>query len=182
MPKSSFLLFNIPAYVKLVFVMLFCLITLCNCGSSGTTNDWKDVSSTSPKDEPTTPVIPPSGVDFNDTELGRQIRQDYLEYHTDIHGDSPWNTIEDVLIEVYYGTYNGSIPVTMDVKGVGYAGNMRPIVVADINFLFNGPNEIIVWQEGKFYELHEAYDFGWLTQEDLRELADLHTLIFYSEN
>jgi len=79
MLKDYFSLLNVSVYVKLVFVMLFCLAAVCGCGSPGTSQRPVDARSAPPEDPPNIPVISPPEVDFNNTELGKRIRQDYLE-------------------------------------------------------------------------------------------------------
>ena len=170
MRKNTFCSLTSFTFFKFVFLMLFCLVTLCNCGSPG-------VSPKNPRvqnriDPPVVP--PPYADDFNYTETGKQIRRDYLNYTPDNLPPRPHNfTINDVWIEVYYGTYNGSIPVMMRFINGGSAGVVGQDVVADIPFHYGSGNRIIVWENGQFHGLQEAYDLGLLTQEDLRSIADL---------
>ena len=170
MRKNTFSGFTFPVYFKLVFAAILCLATLCGCG--GNAQDVKEVEiMPEPADPPLLgPIVP---IDFNDTELGRQIRQDYLD---ELHSSGVWylldQTIDDVWITSYYGIYNGSVPLMITNRGAGYSGEVKTIVVADIKFTFGG-NIMSVWKEGEFYSLEEAYNLGFLTQEDLRGIADL---------
>ena len=101
MLKNIFSLFNIPIYVSLVFVMLFCLAAVCGCGSPGASQKMVDVRNTPPKDLPSVPDIPP-GVNINDTELGKRIRQDFSNYEVDRVGYAyPDITAENVIIHDY---------------------------------------------------------------------------------
>ena len=178
MSKNTFPSFNIPTYFKLVFAAILCLATLCSCGGGGgNARDVKVIEVTPPETPPSGPpsiIWPIIPIDFNDTDLERQIRQDYLDV---LHSsDIPFErdkTIDDVSVVAYYGNYNGSVPVMMRVYGRGYIGVDRCRVIADIEFAVSG-NFITVWKDGQFYSLEEAYNLGFLTQEDLRDIADLH--------
>ena len=86
-------------------------------------------------------------------------------------------TTDDVRIVAYYGTYHGSIPVRLSFNYHYYPQYFKIIFVADIPFVDNGM-PFIVWKDGKFYGLQQAYDYGSLTQTDLIELADNHNATF----
>jgi len=167
MRKNTFSGFTVTVYLKPVFAAILLIATLCGCGGVGNnTPDDKEIKVT-PGPMPTPPI------DFNDTDLGRQIRRDYLD---GLHSSGIQSlldlTIDDVSITSYYGNYNGSVPVMITAWGFGYPAVMTYIVVADVEFVFGG-NIITVWKEGQFYSLEEAYNLGFLTQEDLRSIADL---------
>ena len=113
MLKNTFSRFNVPAYLKLVFVALFCLAALCGCGAPSPSKRPSDINST--------PIVyPPTGTDINDTELGKRIRQDYLDL---MQKQSPITmsgySINDIWINVYFGPYNGCVPVIMGGAGSG---------------------------------------------------------------
>ena len=162
--------FTIPIYLKLGFVVLFFLVTLCNCGSpSASSKPPEDISIFEPK-----PIPEPVPIeDFNNTELGKRIRQDYLNLII-ANGAHVVSSISSVWIEVYYGTYNGSIPVMLGVTGSGYQGIAGTTDIDDVPFCYNSSQTIIIYNSGRFYELNDAYEHGLLTQDDLRDISDLH--------
>jgi len=91
MKNISFLL-NIPTFFKLVFVMSFCLVTLCSCGSNGASKRPQDEFYGRPG-----PIVvseigqPTQQEDFNDTKIGKQIKQDYRDYlhNLFVYGGNP---------------------------------------------------------------------------------------------
>ena len=166
MTKNVFSLFTIPAYLKLIFVALFCLAALCNCGFPG-------ASSKPPEDihifKPNPTPEPVPSVDFNDTELGKQIRRDFSDYEINRIGYAyPDITANNVFILSYYGTYNSSVVVKMTRSGPPIE---LPDVIIGETLLPNSITPIIVWKEGRIYELRNAHDQGLLTMENLRNIA-----------
>jgi hypothetical protein len=47
---------------------------------------------------------------------------------------------------VYYGTYNGAVAVRMK-DNFGSPGVIREIVIADVMFIYNSGNDIVIWKE-----------------------------------
>ena len=169
MRKNSFSLFIVPVYVKMVFVILFCLMALCGCGDGGAGIKSPVLpKEMPPENPPNIPIIPP-GVNFNDTELGKRIRQDFSNYEVDRVGYAyPDITAENVKILDYYGTYNDSVVVWMGRSGPPVE---LPDVIIGETILPKAISPIMVWKEGRFYELHNAYNQGLLTMENLRSIA-----------
>jgi len=160
------------------FLATFCLATLCSCGSTDVSQRTRDrfgrpITDSSPVP---LPKITENGKDINNTEIGKRIRRDYfnnaLYYYPQIK-------IEDVVIDVYYGNYNNSIPVMIKLKSGGATGDIRGDIVADISFCYNSGQSIVVWNQGLFHGLQDAYDFGLLSQEDLSDIAEYHHMIFW---
>ena len=130
----------------------------CNCGAPGV----------SPPTEPPPIVVPPPPENFNDTALGRQIRQDYFDKY-----GSVFDTVNDYWISGYYGTYGDCVVLIMS-----YIFPPAPIyrevdmIVGETLFRYNLYSFwMVVWKEGKFYEIRYAYDQGLLTNEDIRSVA-----------
>ena len=169
MLKDYFSLLNVSVYVKLVFVMLFCLAAVCGCGSPGTSQRPVDARSAPPEDPPNIPVISPPEVDFNNTELGKRIRQDFSNYEVDRVGYAYTDlNADNVFIIDYYGTYNDSVVVKMGRSGPPVE---LPDVIIGETILPKAISPIMVWKDGRIYELHNAYNQGLLTMENLRSIA-----------
>ena len=170
MTQNVFSLFAIPTYLKLIFVALFCLVVLCNCGSPS-------VSSKPPADirifEPNPTPEPVPIVDFNDTELGKQIRQDYFQRLDNAYGNIKF---EDVYVRKLYGAYNDSIAVLMWIYGFDPPPAIVTIEVEGSEFHFHSGRPIMVWNNGNFYSLQSAYDEGLVSMENLEQIHSLHTL------
>ena len=92
-------------------------------------------------------------------------------------------TRNEIWIEEYYGTYNGCLAMMIDYNGSDYADDERIVDIAGIPFHYTNRNSIIVFARSGVmyapYELQEAYDLSFLTQENLRDIADQHNRIFY---
>jgi len=182
MLKDYFSLLNVSVYVKLVFVMLLCATVICGCGMGDASQRSIDARSAPAEDLPNIPAIPPSGVDFNNTELGKRIRQDYLNNQRNQDPDAYRHyTINDVWINGYYGIYNDCAAVMMDV---GSTGLMYKIVISGILFEYNSGNRIIVWSKGQFYTLQDAYHLNILTIKDILNIANLRNVVpdYFEEN
>jgi len=147
-------------------VILLCLVaTLCSCSSPGESLDRIGGRVSTPG--PPRFDLPLQGTDINETELGRRIRQDY---------SNKYGSVSGVRIKEYYGTYNDCVvviishneppaPIYLDVD----------VIIGETLFRYNLFSFwMVVWKEGKFYELKEAYDQGLLTNDDLKSVADYY--------
>jgi len=119
------------------------------------------------------PEIPVKDQDINDTEIGKQIRQDYFKYLRKQFPDESYN-LSDIRIVRYYGTYSNCIAITLE-NGMPYPMGPVLMIVGDTLFNMDGRG-ITIWTEGQFYGLQNAYDLDLLTNDDLRNIA-----YFYQE-
>ena len=92
------------------------------------------------------------------------------------------DNIKDVVadgftITRYYGTYGDCVAVMMTDNYTDHWDWEVVDCVAGVKLHYNNSNQIKIWREtekvlaGSFYTLQEAYDNGWLTQEDLMSIA-----------
>ena len=105
-----------------------------------------------------------------------QIINDCYEQHIKPYNDHPDITVDNLVIERYGGIYNGCVVAViqyfnLDVV-VGIHMVLLPYKVADTYFYNFWTVAPIVWKDGLFYSLQEAYDSGWLTEENLQSIAD----------
>jgi hypothetical protein len=99
-------------------------------------------------------------------EMEDRIRNDYLSY---LHSQGETEaTLNDVKILNNYGNYNEVVVVRMERPAFEV---LTGIQVGGVDFTFNNSNTALVWKEGQFYELAEAYDLGLLSKDDLTSLA-----------
>ena len=99
------------------------------------------------------------------TETVRQIKQAYVDiYLTPI---VPNAAITDVFFEPYT-IVNDCVVVRIKDNFRGEMGVEHYIYINDVVFKYNG-RPILVWKDGRFYELQEAYDLGFLQKENHRE-------------
>ena len=75
-------------------------------------------------------------------------------------------------VDYCYGVYGDCVPVMME----GYIINQasREEEIGNIVIQYKNGNFITVWKNGKFYSLKEAYEKGFLSDEELKKIADIH--------
>ncbi len=88
---------------------------------------------------------------------------------------------EDVSLRGYYGKYNNLFAVLIADSFTEYGQAEWSEIIDGVTFHYADGNKIMIWKEetketeqmaGTFYTLQEAYDEGWLTKEDLQNIAD----------
>lgn len=100
-------------------------------------------------------------------DVEKIIKQDFFNLYT---ANVPEMTMDDVEIYGYYGTYNGC--VVLDI-GCKYLSRIT-VAGCEIEEGLLVPGLAIVWKEGNFYSLMEAYYFlGLLTKDDLKEISSI---------
>lgn len=99
-------------------------------------------------------------------ELETRIKTDFLAYmHSQGETDM---TLADVQILQNYGTFNGAVVVRMNRGAYEMITNIQ---VGGVDFTFDNSNTALVWKDGNFYELADAYDAGLLTKANLTAIA-----------
>lgn len=96
----------------------------------------------------------------------KQIRADYLAY-IQSQGETEM-TIDDIKILNHYGTYNGAVVIRIERAAFDV---VTTIQVGGVDFTFGNSNTALVWKDGQFFELADAYDSGLLTKTNLDALA-----------
>ena len=77
-------------------------------------------------------------------------------------------TLDDVTILNNYGTYNGAVVIRMQ-RGAYQV--ITTIKIDGIEFTFSDSNTALVWKDGQFFELSDAYDNEVLTKDNLISIA-----------
>ena len=98
-------------------------------------------------------------------QMENQIRLDYL-VEFDLPNDIKFG---DVFIPYYFGTYSGSVAVII-TAGLDYEDIGLSTEVAGINFGQHGLPFILIWNDGNFYQLNEAYDQKLLTLNNIENI------------
>lgn len=76
--------------------------------------------------------------------------------------------LNDIKIEEYYGLYNDYYAILIKELNKGDSGALRDVIIAGITFKYPFSNrEILLWKEGKFVSLVEAYEDGLIQMDDL---------------
>ena len=111
---------------------------------------------------------------YQDERLVSRIENDYASVQFQEHRfnplfQRPW------WVDYCYGVYGECVPVMME----GYIVNQasREEKIGSIVIQYKDGNSIIVWKNGKFYSIKEAYENGFLTVEDLKKIADIHNSV-----
>jgi len=158
--------------VVLSLIFLAIIVTGAILAFSSYNNDQKDGT-------PSLDSFPAGqGTHFGLTaETEAKIKQDYLSF--DVSTD-PVTTAEDVVLRYYYGTYDGSVATKIGYWFYGYLAVIIYEHIDGITITYPSTHKILVWNDGNFYNLQEAYDNGLLTKDDIQRIADILPL-FWSE-
>ena len=119
-------------------------------------------------------VPTPEFPDPLDAETARQIKQDYLDQF-DTTGIIP---IEYVSIIYYLGTYNGNTAMVFN-SPLDTDFMIHEETVAGVTFYYSGSGFVIlVWNDGEFMTLTQAYEQELLTLKNIRNISALHNFPF----
>jgi hypothetical protein len=131
------------------------------------------------------PIKNPEALNPLREKIKNQIKNDFV--YSWNYGNSDRITIDNVEFGDdytrviyplgYYGTHKDCIALLVDKGGPMITSTY---FVADVEFrAAPTASRIVVWKEGKFYYLREAYAQRWLTQEDIKTIAYYHEQNFY---
>ncbi len=82
--------------------------------------------------------------------------------------------------ENYYGTYGDCIALFYGYDPNADAESFPCLKVADSYFCYNAEFKIVVYREGEFAHLPQAYQDGWLTEEQVEFMAEHHRSVNYA--
>ena len=119
------------------------------------------------------PDIPPdndeNGIAQPSERFIEQIEEDFLKYRGFGKNDT------GIHIRKYYGVYNGDcVPFTARIDALFYVGAIRFTVAGELFDFADGADVIEVWKNGDIFTLEEAYEKGYLTAEQIADIADMH--------
>jgi|GEM_PF-3157701 len=97
-----------------------------------------------------------------------QVRYDYYNQHLKL--SNPNFSFEELEVSTYFGTFNGSVVIMFNTPSRQMIGQ---VVIANIEINFADSRRILVWNEGIFYGLGDAFEGNLLTIEDIRLIADI---------
>ena len=69
-----------------------------------------------------------------------------------------------------YGVFDGCVPVHFDYSSLG----IDQRVVAGHTFRVDAVGAMLIWRNGQFCYIDEAYEKGWLTDAQIAQIADIH--------
>lgn len=102
-----------------------------------------------------------------DSAVGTQIKQDYFNQF--VHPANNDAQLSDVQIYKYYGTFNGYVAIMFN-DGARQAIGQETVAGITINYMDS--RRILVWKDSNFYSLQESYDNSFLTEQNIRTIAD----------
>lgn len=122
-------------------------------------------------------VYTPSSIVPLTAEQEIEIKQDFLLFHKD-EVERYGGGVEDITISEYYGTYNGCSVMFIDTPWWCYATEGRKEIIAGYEFRYGSYQLLEVYFNGEFASLKEAYNKGWLSKEDIKNIY----YNYYAEN
>ena len=81
----------------------------------------------------------------------------------------------EVGIEYWYGSFGDVAFLTPFIGDTAWITVICTDQVAGYNFVYPNPNAIIVWTNGKFLSMNEAYDKKIITEEMVSTIHEIHT-------
>ena len=85
----------------------------------------------------------------------------------------------DFQIDHYFGTYNDSLALMVRRRDSSFPDVVWEEEVAGVIFHYNSGQSILVWHDGAFYSLPNAYEQGLLTAENIRAIHIQHQRAFF---
>ena len=97
--------------------------------------------------------------------LINRIKGDLFEKKREPGSEYPFFIVD------YYGTYGGSAAFMAEGGGVGYSEAEIIEDIAGFRFHYYDGNTTLIWKNGEFYSVGEAYGLGILSKEDVANIA-----------
>ena len=108
-----------------------------------------------------------------DEQLYLEVCKTYWEQFIKPNRDN--STIEDVWVYEYLGTYNNCfVAVLLDRKNCAFYDIIGRFTIADLEFTYSYGYHIMVYSDGAFLLLFEAYGQNLITYEDLKQIHYNH--------
>jgi ABC-type phosphate/phosphonate transport system substrate-binding protein len=138
--------------------------------SSGITQPTTPPATTITATSPSVPSTPP----VLSKSVAKRVKSDYQRHFLDslpqhLHPENGYN-VENISIDRYYGTYNSSVALMMSNVYEEHQHIQWEEKVAGYVFAYSDGNRILVWNDGMFYKLPQAYEQGFLTKQDVERI------------
>ncbi len=148
-------------------------------GEEDTTESTTEESTT---EESTTKEYVPTPIKPLSTEKVIKIKQDYLEYRKksveNTGNPNRYNnkSLEDITISQYFGTYDNCIVVSINMNSDIPPSDDIEEKIENYKFVYSSRKRgISVYRNGSFTSLSDAYEKGWLSKEDVRDIYHYHS-------
>ena len=115
-------------------------------------------------------------------ELESRILQDYFDTFIlpEIEHHPEGTSAGDVRINGFDGIYNGGAVVNIRSPR-GFPAAIWEERIDNVLFRFHYKDKPVMWKDGLFYEMREAYDAGFLTRDDLIQITAFNERGFCEE-
>ncbi len=111
-------------------------------------------------------------VEMPSEALLEQVKEDYyLFLYQSLDG---YDSEKSVKVNCCYGVYNDCVAVIISELDEQFPQWEVYEEVAGVTFRYGVGNKIKIWRNGSFYSLQEAYDQEFITEKDLRVIAEVH--------
>ena len=171
-----------------VLAWLACALAGCAVSEPGTslpTDDPKHTAAPTVTTVPPVTTIPTESTDvpFDPAALAAQIsetvKQEMKQAHKEqYYSDKISVTVEDVYIREAFAIFDQSYVVFVDVAGYEYMAVETIVTVNGIEFCFGSPQPLLVYAQGHYYTLQEAFDAQIISAEDLLVIAENYCSAF----
>ena len=102
--------------------------------------------------------------------LEEKIKLSYIDKYC-----SSSETVDDILIQKYYGNYNGYEVVLIKDLTRGDTGQIRNDDIDGVIFSYSFSNrEILLWKDNYFITLRYGYENNYISKTDLLEINERH--------
>ena len=82
-----------------------------------------------------------------------------------------------ITIREYFGTYNGCSVMFIDTPWWGYMDSFWSEEVAGYTFGYGSSQTLDVYRNGEFVSLKEAYEKGWLSKKDIKDIRYYYAIL-----
>lgn len=148
--------------------------------------------------------VPPAFIPLTD-EKSLKIKQDYLAFHKDaverhenweieyyneltperqkeylkLYGTPEYRkmTTDDITIREYFGTYNDCAIMFIDNPMWCYTCEFWSEEIAGYTFGYGSSQTLDVYRNGEFVSLKEAYEKGWLSKKDIKDIRYYYAIL-----
>lgn len=108
-----------------------------------------------------------------DEETAEMLRREFAKYIGEIDPSYARFDPSNVRIDTYYGKFNGC-EVFLPLYRLAYAAAIEYYYVAGYEIYFPCLDyDIYVRKDGTFYELSDAYEKGYISEEDVAKIAEI---------
>lgn len=146
------------------------------------TTKGEEDTTESTTEESTTKEYVPTPIKSLSTEKVIKIKQDYLKYRKksveNTGNPNRYNnkSLEDITISQYFGTYDNCIVVSINMNSDIPPSDDIEEKIENYKFVYSSRKRgISVYRNGSFTSLSDAYEKGWLSKEDVRDIYHYHS-------